>query len=209
MPDVSSALIWQHALRRASSALWHARSKRNREWQRCGWRFLPAGARGVSNRGMKLYFTLQYECFELVTDCSHLVAKVLSECTGGTHRRREVHAAIPCTRTVYCTRTTAIIQNSCAACLDCKRPHRPGHPHNTATPTTRHPPAQRLNPETFVGVRHCIQSVLLHRAMAGGKERLTRRDRKAAETGEPKKVGPKLTQEEQDELEEKELEEWC
>ena len=40
--------------------------------------------------------------------------------------------------------------------------------------------------------------------MAGGKERLTRRDRKAAETGEPKKVGPKLTQEEQDELEEKE-----
>lgn len=45
--------------------------------------------------------------------------------------------------------------------------------------------------------------------MAGGKERLTRRDRKAAETGEPKKVGPKLTQEEQDELEEKELEEWC
>ena len=49
---------------------------------------------GVSNRGMKLYFTLQYECFELVTDCSHLVAKVLSECTGGTHRRREVHAAI-------------------------------------------------------------------------------------------------------------------
>ena len=41
------------------------------------------------------------------------------------------------------------------------------------------------------------------------KERLTRRDRKAAETGEPKKVGPKLTQEEQDELEEKELGKHC
>ena len=37
--------------------------------------------------------------------------------------------------------------------------------------------------------------------------KVTRRDRKAAETGEPKK--PKLTQEEQDELEEKQLEEVC
>ena len=34
------------------------------------------------------------ECFELVTDCSYLVAKVLSECTGDTRRKREVHAAM-------------------------------------------------------------------------------------------------------------------
>ena len=39
--------------------------------------------------------------------------------------------------------------------------------------------------------------------------KLTRRDRKAAETGEPKREGRKLTEEEQDDEDEKRLEEWC
>ena len=48
-----------------------------------------------------------------------------------------------------------------------------------------------------------------HQFLHMPSQKLTRRDRKAADTGVPKATGPKLTKEEQEELEEKELEEKC